>query len=168
MQLPLLFSEVPFDLPFDRDFFEVEFLAFHPKATVTGVARRLERDEAGAVRREYGVLLVRDRGLVANDPTVTRRVVVARSMGNVTPLPESAGDLVGRFSTDHERWVWLVFQWRGESPPYQQRSPSRPVSSAPARSAAPSRPLLASGTDPRPAAPALSQTVEDDAWPFPA
>lgn len=167
---PLLLLEVPFDVGFDAESEELHFLSYDARGRIVGVTHRLDRATDGRVEREYGVLLVKDRGFAAARPSVARKAVVVRYRGHVTPLPDSCGDLVGRFATEHGRWEWLVFVHRQDPQALSGKSPAK---AAPARterteSEAPPPVRRSVGIAGSSASRPTTPEPQEDVWPFPA
>lgn len=141
---PYLLSEVPIGLEFEGSYSEQTIYAHHSKARAVSAAKREERND-GRLERELGVVVLHDRGYVADEPQFPIPVVVVRRLGSVTPIPESCGELLGTFTTEHGRWTWLVFLSRSPAPqigarerpvsPERKQSPSSRPSSRPAPTA---------------------------------
>lgn len=100
--------EVEFSLEFEGESFPVDFECCHPKARIVDVGHRIDRRADGSVEREYGVLVVRDDGVVA-EANLRRSALVVRRMGRLCPLPDSSGRLIGSFSSHHGGHHWFVF-----------------------------------------------------------
>lgn len=173
MTAPYLLWEERFDVSFEGSYSVHEFRTLHKKATVVGVRKEMERAIDGKVEREYGVLLVKDRGFVANEHKETQSVIVIRRIGDLTPLPDTAGELLGTFATDHCQNVWHVFSVRfPEAPSTRQKAQSSPESNErpelssppPPQSEESSSPADSSlvGASPVDASP---PSAEDSVWP---
>lgn len=128
MSAPYFLWTERFDLTLNTDSFLVDFSTIHPKATVVGVERGQERAQDGQVEREFGLLLIKDRGMVAEEHTNARCVIVTRRLGDLTHLPDAAGERLGTFSTDHGQHVWDV--WTSRMP--EARAPREKSAPAPA------------------------------------
>lgn len=170
MSAPYLLWEERFDLSFEGSYQVHEFRTLHRKASVVGVRHGLDRAMDGKVEREYGVLLVKDRGFVANEHKETQSVLVIRRIGDLTPLPDTAGALLGTFWTDHGQNVWYVFAVRfPESPPLSTYSPVRrehreSPSQSPSPKEEPAVPPSNGSQEDSSAAP-HPPLVEDSVWP---
>lgn len=135
--------EVPLDVSFLNERWPVGFNVSHPSARLLAVEKRRDLRADGTTEREYGVLVVRDRGYAAH-ASIYRHVIMVRARTGATPIPREAGRLVGQFSTENGLSRWLVFEGRvAERAP---ASASRPESARRSASA-PSAPRAPSSTE---------------------
>jgi hypothetical protein len=119
---PYLLWEERLDTSFEYSYSVHNFQTFHPRAKMVGLARREERSDDGKVVREWGAILIHDKGFAAHEKRYTKSVVVVRRLGDVTPIPGFCGELLGSFVSDHGRWTWLVFLPREDAPPSARAS----------------------------------------------
>lgn len=108
MSLGMFVWEAEFSLP-DEYHLVHEYFCHDPRAKVEGVVRKQDRRSDGSLEREFGALLIRDRGSVGSKPKYRKYVTVVRRVGQLTPIPESCGELLGSFSTANGFHTWLVF-----------------------------------------------------------
>jgi hypothetical protein len=93
----------------------------HPKGRIIAVESHGERQSGGEVDR-YGAIFTRDRGEIipkwdeasgtSTFPECTdHKLVIVPSAGELTILPEIAGECLGRFLGNHG-WTYWVFRHR--------------------------------------------------------
>lgn len=167
-----LLWEENFDLQHDMEGWYVhEFYVHHPNARLEGVERREERDPRGQLSREWGALMVHDRGYVGRKAEHLRWVGVIRRINAITPLPDWAGRLLGTFKTNYGKFTWLVFlPAEGKLAPVGAGTPAHAEcrkSASPAPLPAPSAAKAAPSeteSPPAPHEPAPPPPAEEDPW----
>lgn len=161
--------EVEIDVHFATNWWRIDFKTCRPDAPIEGIIHKSSLGEDGKWHR-WAVLLVRDRGAVIN-ANCDRAVLVVRSLGGITELPNSAGALIGSFhAQDH---LWHVFhalsaeqvarrlgrpspRSGGQSPRSETRAPVAPSTTGSSRTP---------GADRSAAAPSSARNQTDESEP---
>ncbi len=106
MAAPVIVREVPVERSFAGSYSIQEVPVYDPKARAFGI--RVEHDVMDERFRQLVTLVIRDRGFVAHEMKHTLSVLVARRLGDLTPLPDFAGKFIGGFRADDADW--MVFE----------------------------------------------------------
>ena len=155
--------EYCFALFFGLDSWTLDVPICHKEAAIERVQGRTSqtRDALGPLpSNTCGVLFIRDKG-IPTEAKFKKRVVIVRRQGEVTHLPDYAGQLVGVFPSDGGRHHWLVLLARepAKSSPLGTGSTPAKGASPPPASSSEERPGGASSTEP----PAKSPPPRGDA-----
>jgi hypothetical protein len=115
--------EFEFSLHFEQESFIVPFEVKDPGARIESAYAKTTIDGNGK-KEVIGALLVRDRIPEQVHPApelLAQYAIVVRRLGALVDLPESAGSLVGSFSSHQGRHHWHVF-----APKREREAPRQP------------------------------------------
>jgi hypothetical protein len=109
--MSVFIAEIEFGLSFEQESFIVPFEVKDSNARIEAAYAKIGQSAAGT-KETIGAILVRDRMPVQIHPPLppmAQFAIVVHRIGPIVDLPESAGTLVGSFSSHQGRHQWHVF-----------------------------------------------------------